>query len=321
MMYYRSLSTLLIWLSSAAFAGDVLSDSEGLRQLERMSRAPASTTFQGVYMQQHGDYMETIRICHVVEAGVVSERRETLDGPPREMLRQGGQVSVFLPEGARLQSFDPRVNNRMFPRLLPDNPAEVLVNYTVRRGARERVAGVETDIFDLEPRDRLRYPHRFWVHVDTGLLLKAATYNLKREIIDLYTFSQLVMGSQVDKNQLKSTHPVRLVLIESGPIPVSQWEAKGLPNGFRLTQQTQRVMHERGLPAIHHLYSDGLATVSVFLEQMQINPALGPARQGTLSIFSRQENGFRVTALGEVPVGTVELFAKAYKPIEKQMQK
>lgn len=125
----------------ALHAADSLSEADALRVLERVARAPAVTAFR-VCVQQHGEYLETIRVCHVVDGGVVHERRETLDGPPREMVRLGDQIPLYLPDGVRTKSFDPRSNGRMFPRLLPDNPAEVLVNYAVRRQARERVAGL-----------------------------------------------------------------------------------------------------------------------------------------------------------------------------------
>lgn len=324
MILRRYFFILVALWSGVAFAAENLSSQDALRVLERVARAPALTAFQGVYVQQHGEYMETIRVCHVVDAGVVSERRETLDGPPREMVRRGDQVSVYLPEGGRTKSFDPRNTGRLFPRLLPDNPAEILANYTVRKGARERIAGLDSDVIELEPRDRLRYSHRLWVHSETGLLLKAATLGFKRETFDLYAFSQVVLGAQVDRNQLKPVYPVRPVTVEAPALTHatgSQWDTKTIPGGFRLVQQTQRAMPGRNQPVIHHVYSDGLASISVFVEGMQASSPLGGARQGALSVYGRQEGSYHLTVLGEVPPETVELFAKAYKLVEKQVQK
>lgn len=320
----RSLFLLLFVCSGVSLALDRLPDAEALRVLERVARAPSQTAFQGVYVQQHGEYMETIRICRVVDGGVIQERREALDGPPREMLRVGDQISLFLPENALTKNFDPRSSSRLFPRFLPDNPAEVLQNYALSRVARERVVGMEAEVFELEPRDRLRYPHRLWVHVDSGLLLKTTTLGLRREILDLYAFSQLALGSQVDRNQLKPIYPVRPVSSDVGEVPVVagiQWEIKGAPTGFRLIQQSQRAMPGRNQRVVQHVYSDGVATISVFLESMRQGMPVGTARQGALNVFGRQDGAYHILALGEVPAETVELFAKSYKPIEKQVKK
>ncbi|MDR3410611.1 MAG: MucB/RseB C-terminal domain-containing protein [Formivibrio sp.] len=312
---------ITLWSGLATAAGE-LSSTESQRLLERIVRAPMLTSFQGVYVQQHGEYMETIRVCHVVDSGVVSERRETLDGPAREIVRHGDQVSVYLPEGGRATNFDPRAASHLFPSLLPDYPAEILANYTLRRGARERVAGMDADVIDLEPRDHLRYPHRLWVSVDTGLLLKTATLGFKHEMFDLYAFSQLVFGAQVDRNQLKPMHPMSLVSAESASLPPavdsSLWDTKAIPAGFRLLQKTQRMMSGHSRPVIHHVYSDGLVTISVFIEAMQATSPLGSARQSGLSVYGKKEGNYHLMVMGEVPAETVELFANAYQLVDKQ---
>ncbi len=325
-MLHRNFLMGLMLLAGTAAAAPRLSDTEALKFLERVARAPTITSFQGVYVQQHGEHIESVGICHVVEGGVVSERREMLDGPPREMIRHGDQVSAYFAEGSRLKSFDPRNNGRLFPRLLPDNPAEILLNYNLRRVGRERVAGVEAEIIDLEPRDRMRYPHRLWAHVDSGLLLKAATLGFKQEVYDLYAFSQLQIGNHVDRSKLKPVYPVQPLSAEK-PVTASaalaaQWDAKTVPSGFRMIQQSQRTLSGRTQPVLHHLYSDGITTVSVFVEQVTATEAKGGAmRQGALSVYGWRDGNFRITALGEVPPETVELFAKAYRLIEKPAEK
>lgn len=325
MKHCRYFFCLMALCSGLTAAAESLSSADSLRLLERIARAPMLTDFQGVYVQQQGEYMESIRVCHVVDGGVVSERRETLDGPPREMIRHGEQVSIYLPEGDRTKSFDPRISTRLFPRLLPDNPAEILASYTLRKVQRERIAGLEADVIEVEPKDRLRYAHRLWVHTETGLLLKALTLGFKREVYDLQAFSQLVLGAGVDRNQLKPVHPVRPVAMDSAPsnaavFPVL-WDSKALPAGFHVVQQSQRTIPGRNQPVVHHVFTDGLVTISVFIEPMKPSSPIGGTRQSGLSVYGRQEGSYHVTVLGKVPPETAELFSKAYKQVEKQGQK
>jgi sigma-E factor negative regulatory protein RseB len=74
------------------------------------------------------------------------------------------------------------------------------------------------------------------------------------------------------------------------------------------------------------VYSDGLATVSVFVEQSSSDsgvaaapdsqaqaPMQGLARVGSGYAFSTVVQGHQVTAIGEVPAQTVEFIAHSVK--------
>ena len=69
-------------------------------------------------------------------------------------------------------------------------------------------------------------------------------------------------------------------------------------------------------PVTHLVYSDGLASVSVFIET---NPAeadqiKGLAKVGSAFTFSTTTRGHQVTAVGEVPAQTVQLIAHSTQP-------
>lgn len=324
-MKFRYLILVLSLFGSGMLnAADYLPAAEAGRVLERIARAPLQVAFQGVYVFQQGEQRENIHICRVIEDGVIHERREALDGSPREMVRNGDSISLFITKGGAPASFDPRSNDRLFPRLLADNLPDVLANYHLRKGARARVAGVDAEVYELEPKDRWRYPHRFWVHPDSGLLLKAVTLGAKRETLELYAFSQLTLGAQVDRSLLKPVNPVKPVAIDSGSTPVSgavRWEAKDIPAGFRLIRQSQRTLPGGNRRVLQYLYGDGVVTVSVFLESVQPGAPVGVVRQGVLSGFGRIDGAYHIMAIGKVPPETSEQFAKAYKPIEKQAGK
>jgi sigma-E factor negative regulatory protein RseB len=64
-------------------------------------------------------------------------------------------------------------------------------------------------------------------------------------------------------------------------------------------------------PVRHLVYSDGLASVSVFIEprDSQAAPLHGLGKVGAAFVFSRDLDGHQVTAVGEVPAATVEAIA------------
>jgi sigma-E factor negative regulatory protein RseB len=108
--------------------------------------------------------------------------------------------------------------------------------------------------------------------------------------------------------------------------PCSQWQVRGLPPGFRLTANARQVLAGQGKVVTHLVFSDGLASVSVFCEsQGQLDAAQatgnvpadaggGEARVGTTSAVTTMVDGHRVTAIGEVPPATVRAIAGSIQP-------
>ena len=65
---------------------------------------------------------------------------------------------------------------------------------------------------------------------------------------------------------------------------------------------------------MHHLvYSDGMASVSVFVEKrVPDNMALkGISKMGAVNAFGQPANGHHITVIGEVPVETVRLIGQS----------
>jgi hypothetical protein len=75
-----------------------------------------------------------------------------------------------------------------------------------------------------------------------------------------------------------------------------------------------------GGPAEHLVFTDGLASVSVFVQARQSNggPALASSHDdaaslGTSSAYSTAVRGYRITVVGEVPPDTVRQIAQAMR--------
>jgi sigma-E factor negative regulatory protein RseB len=70
-------------------------------------------------------------------------------------------------------------------------------------------------------------------------------------------------------------------------------------------------------PVAHLVFTDGLASVSVFVEPKPADPdaATTPTegRVGSSNAFSTVVDGHRVTAVGEVPPNTVRFIANSVK--------
>ncbi|TJZ67780.1 MucB/RseB C-terminal domain-containing protein [Chitiniphilus eburneus] len=293
-----------------------LSAAEANQLVQRVANAPRLVSYHGVYVHQYGDRFETVRVVHIADGDKDIERRETLDGPPLELMREGDRVGLFLPEDAYPSSIDRRMMSKLFPRQWPDQAQQVLSGYVIRKAGHARVAGVAADIYEFEPRDRFRYPHRYWIHPESGLMLKSMMVGLRNEPIELFTFSQIQIGGTIDRKLLKPSHPLRVLPLENSEgdalkMQDPEWEVRGLPPGFRLVK-AKRSLWGKARPVTHHLYSDGLVTVSVFIEPMQRATVPSISQQGGLSFFSRPFGNYVLTVVGEVPTEAVQQLSNAY---------
>ena len=90
-----------------------------------------------------------------------------------------------------------------------------------------------------------------------------------------------------------------------------------LPAGFELTHFQHQRMRQDGAAAAHMVYSDGLATVSVYVEQLSAagDAFSGLSTMGAVNAYGLQLDGHQVTVVGEVPPVTVEMIARS---VERQ---
>jgi sigma-E factor negative regulatory protein RseB len=288
--------------------------SDAQAWLQRMVQASRNASYAGTFVHTNGDRISTLRVTHVATNGDEHERIEALDGSPYEIVRHNEEMYCYFPD-AKTVRLDRRVNARFFPSLFRAGADVISQSYDVKLGKTERVLGYECQWIELDPRDSLRFPERICAEGTSGLAVRAKTLNESGQVIELYTFTDLKLGSQVARGDVKSIFEAR----------VKQWvtdaqpreEAKGVdtgwvvgspPAGFRKAAELKRTLPGRGQPVAQLIYSDGLASLSVFVEP---NPspgrtAEGSTEDGTTTFFVRPMGDQLVTVLGEVPLGAAQ---------------
>ncbi len=293
-------------------------DASALQWLQRIYSATQQLNYTGTFVYQHGQQVETSRITHLVDRAGPREKLETLDGVPREIIRTQDEIVCYLPASMTVK-IDKQPGQPMFPAILPEQFKDLSENYIVRKGEVERVAGYSCQVVVLEPKDRMRYGHRLWADLKTGMLLKAKTVDEKNEVLEQFAFTQLQIGGHIDRDRLKPGFPrsrewriensgaTRANLSESG------WTLRSSPPGFHTVTELTRTLGEtRGVG--HMVLSDGLAAVSVFIESATSKhpaPQPGLVRQGAINVYIRQVGSHWVTVVGEAPAESVKYIANA----------
>lgn len=306
--------TVFLLPVSAALAQ---SDPQALQWLQRIHSATQKMSYTGVFVYQHGQQLETSRITRYVDAFGPREKLEPLDGAQREIIRSRDQVTCYMPETMTVK-VDRSVGEPRFPEILPDQIKDLTENYVIRKGEVERVAGFDCQVIVLEPKDRMRYGHKLWADIGTGMLLKAKTLTDKQETVDTFTFTQLRIGG-IDREQVRSRFAGRLKewrVENSGATKANLadagWVLRPLLPGFRKVGEMRRSVG--ALTGVGHIVlSDGLAAVSIFIEPVAgRQPPVGELlRQGATNVFTRQLAEHWITVVGEAPIESIKVVANA----------
>jgi sigma-E factor negative regulatory protein RseB len=295
--------------------------------LTRIDHAAKQETYEGTFIYQHGGSFQSSRITHYLDHGNEYERVEGLDGRPQRTLRKNDDVWTFLPD-RKLCIVEKRENKYAFPALLAGGVPHVLDVYDVRALGADRVAGFDSQVIELVPKDDNRFTFRLWSDKKTGLLLRAQTLDSKGQVLEQIAFSQLSFNVGYDRrtvaNGLRDMSGWNVVHspIDSVDMAAQGWQVPQVVAGFHAIRELRRPMaaREPGATPIQvdqAVYSDGLSAVSVFVEPIgKSDRKEGIASSGATHILVRKSGDFWITVVGEVPQATLQQFASAieYKP-------
>jgi sigma-E factor negative regulatory protein RseB len=259
----------------------------------------------------------------------VSERLASLDGSGREFIRSGASLACYLPDKRTVvveqwPQQEPLVG---FPAV----NAQTANFYDIKEVARTRLNRRDTHVISVTPKDEYRYGYRLWIDDSTAMPLKTQLCDAHGQVIEQIVFASLTVSSHIPDALFKpefSTEGFRWVRDTQAPLiaPATDpaaWNAMRLPPGFHMTVRSAQTLPGSPQPVDHLVFTDGVASVSVFVEIQQSGPqAPGAAAQvpvaevatvGSSSAFSTVIDGHKITAVGEVPPVTVQFIATQVK--------
>jgi sigma-E factor negative regulatory protein RseB len=316
-------ATLMLVAVLLGSAGSVLAgnDVKPREMLERMTAAMSQMSYQGTFVYIQGDNVETMRITHVSDRDGIRERLVAVSGPPREVLRDSSGVRWVLADDRSVFT-DSAFNRSFFPELPLDHYDQTELSYSLKLGSEARIAGHRARNLKVLPRDRYRYGYSLWLEEHSGLLLKWELIDGNRKSLAKLVFTDVRLGSEVDTDELESTSQLKKFKTVESALPSGhglskttlRWKPDSLPPGFQLTAHRYFGQQDKGIYE-HLVYSDGLATVSVYIESAGQNGEshAGVKRLGTTHAFSRKTDDMLITVVGDVPAITVKFIAESVK--------
>jgi sigma-E factor negative regulatory protein RseB len=314
--------SLIAWLGAAAAA-------DGPQQwLERMVGASGQVSFRGTLVHMCGGKVDVVEIVHRVEAGRVTERVRALDLDGREIIRNPEEVMCIMPDEQTVMVESGNAGGSHVDALLAPAPSFANIdqsNYRLQMLGRERVAGQPTEVIAIRPTDDLRYGYRLWLDRRRALPLKYELIGEDGAALEQTLFTEIEYVDDIRHAEVQPTIAMDNFVWQQGgqrrvggatdapradAVAVTGWQARELPPGFALMAAESRSAD--GAAGMDHLvYSDGLASVSVFIEadvdEAERTP--GMSAVGAMNAYTTTVGEMLITAVGDVPMRTVRMIA------------
>ena len=303
---------LLVIASLPALA---LANEDANAWLDKMEHALRTESYEGIFTYMRGYQFDTVKVAHEFKDNKEIERLVSLNGPQRELIRNGDQV-VYRREKSDTSDTDQMMPLGPFTHAFNENLSHYKSFYDFAVIGHDRVAGRPTVKLSITPKNHDRYGYRLWLDDKTGLMLQSHLVNRGR-VLEVFQFSHIDIGDPISPAAFKSTmkNAVEYQLSPSqnarGKTAAVKpdWRAAWLPDGFHLvsSEAPNRL-----------LYSDGIATFSVFVDQGKAS-ALGElvTHMGGTVVITRRLKGSaqQITVVGEVPVDTARKVADSVEPV------
>jgi len=320
----KACSWILAAVSTSLPLSVAADEMDAVTLLSTMSSAMQSLNYEGTFVHVQNGHTDLMHILHASTAdGGESERMRSLNGEAREIIRNNSLVTCIWPGS------DDVIVNKSKPRTLLKPLDASLTDsnlYNVSANGDDRVAGIAANVVDVDPVDDFRYGYRFWVDQDTGMMLRSMVLDSRDQPVEELMFTSIEYSESIDPKRFEigvDVDTTQWVDSKSGSdgsmkAIVDQVSFDALPNGYQERSESLRMMSVRkDGPVSHVVVSDGIATISVYVEYVERSnhepSALGSTSMGAINAFGLSLPNALVTAVGEVPSKTVEVIARAVR--------
>ncbi len=325
---------LLLLLSVNVSAVTTETDSAKL-WLERLSQSLRELNFTTSFVVVKNNQAEPYHWLH----GIGDDNQELeifarLNGPRRDVLRQGDIVSYIEPEQEPYSIISDDLRTPI-PTIFRGNISNLEESYRFISVGRSRVLGRVAQLIRIVAKDNYRYSYWLWLDHKTGLMLKMAVLTRQGQLLEQIQFTHIEVSEQLSANLAQfqqSELPPVSKLNSNQPKQQLNWQVNWLPQGFNIVKSNQHSLssyNKHGDKKVEFmLFSDGLTEVSVY-----VNPSAEKLRapeyasDGATLVYNHIIQGIEIGIVGDIPIVTAKRIAesigvanttKANKPSNEQ---
>lgn len=300
--------------SADAFA----TETEAREWVARMVTAAKQISFQGSFVYDDGLSLESMRIVHQADGAHERQRLDVLNGQHRGLMRNDDELLVFGEDGEPVRYRG--LHQSPIALAQSEDIGRLEESYTFMMAEASRVAGRSCQGLAIQPRDEHRYGYRLWLDRETAMLLQFDLVDAGGRTLERLMFTSVGIGpNPVDASTRGAAEELspRAKSIATEMLPASEWgwRAKNLPPGFRKVAHARQDPDGDGVEAEHLMYSDGLASVSAYIETAPEELIEGQSSIGPVSTFADVIAGHQVIVVGDVPPSTVHMIGTSLAPV------
>lgn len=291
--------------------------------ITRMLDAARTLNYRGHVVQIEGTQAQTLFLLHRAGRDVGEDRVHSLQGAYWELHRTGNRCKLALSDS--LQAHDEAIVGAAFPSLVPQRLLRLTEHYEFTPLGAGRFADRQADFTLARPRDEFRFAHLLVTDAASGLLLKAGLVDQKGQVLRQAFFVDLEMLPALTDAEWRRPHegdpPGSLTwterTLEAAPASVTlPWPIAALPPGYTVTGYERRRMPGSEHAIEQVTLSDGLASVSAFVDSQSETDAspLGAQHVAAMPVYGTATAGRHITVLGAAPFPALRRIAAAISP-------
>lgn len=317
---------VLTSMASLSLYADEVSSRDNMKKtwgahdwLMYMQKSIREQNYIGTFMFSRGNMSSTMSIVHRFENGIESERLKQLDGEMGEIVRTGKRVMCVFPDNRVVEVESSPLSQNFTNKFVGFMPGQS--QYELRLSGNQRMAEHSCTILDIVAKDQDRYSYRLWIDDHKGLLLKSDVLDLKGNSLEKFQYTHLEYPDKIDTKHFEFDSSGEKINHEMIPLvqkdetwpEAMMWDLGWMPEGYMKingkTQAGDNIL----------VYSDGLATFSVFVETMKKDAMPeGASMVGATIAYSMDnksmDQSYHVTVVGEIPPMTAMKIATSVKP-------
>lgn len=311
---------LLLFGMLAAPTGLADNSQAAIDQVQKLSRAMQDLSYQGRFVYLHNDQIEAMSILHVNDEHGKRERLVSLNGEAREILRDNANLTCVWPSSR--QVVVDRINpTDRSPLWIPDDVNRLGKFYQFSMAGSDRIADHPAVVISIQPKDEFRYGMKVWIHEQNGLLLQSHLVDEQGNAIEKIMFTELSLLSPDDPLTFDVAPNLgqgyTLIRSHTGAANHAaqgmheRWQLQSMPLGFYIESKFVKQMPDSSDAIQQMIISDGMASVSVFIEKLAGKQLSGESSMGAINAFTTEYQDYGITAIGEVPAITVKQIANS----------
>ncbi|SPW25919.1 Sigma-E factor regulatory protein rseB precursor [Edwardsiella tarda] len=309
--FVLTLLTGSLFISTSALAQDT---APGL-MLQQMNQASRSLDYELAFINITKQGVESLRYRHALENQQTLAQLLQMDGPRREVVLRGNEISYFEPG---LEPFTLNGDHIVdaLPSVIFADVKQLAPYYNFISVGRTRVADRPCEVIRVVARDGMRFSYIVWIDEDSKLPLRVDLLDRDGETLEQFRVIAFDVGQQV-ANEMRSfsrlTLPPLLRLPPNDSVSFN-WRASWVPDGFKEISRSRRTLPSVAELVESRLYSDGLFSFSVNVSPARASSGDGQyLRQGRRTIHTEVRNNAEISIVGELPPMTAKRVAEAVR--------